>query len=293
MYASRVKTRKNKLSTLVFSVATLLLFTSINQAFANLLITPTRVEFSERDRSAKVSLVNTSNEIKTYKIYWREQYQQQDGQYVPFKAGERDFPSANRMLRYSPRQVTLKPGERQHVRLGLRRPKDLAAGEFRSHLVFDAQPNKAQLAKKENSGGIKLHLNLSFSIPIIVREGLIDTQSSVGKVDLVTRERDGKVYTGAYIDMNRAGKFSTFGNVKVFWKDNGNQKERIIGVQNNIAIYPELAMRRLLIGFKDHPKKSGIMRIIYEGDGEYKGQVFAEKTLQINELNYRREENYK
>lgn len=292
MHSMRTLFEKHTKSLLWLATLTIVVFSTINQAYANLLITPTRVEFSDRDRSAKVSLVNTSKETKTYKIYWREQYQDQNGKYVPFKAGEREFPSAARMLRYSPRQVTLKPGERQHVRLGLRRPKDLSEGEYRSHLVFDAQPNKAQLAKKENKGGIELHLNLSFSIPVMVREGKVDVQSSVGNVDMVTRERDGKVYTGAYIDINRGGKFSTFGNVKVFWKDTNSNMERLIGVQNNIAIYPELNMRRLLIGFKEHRKSSGTMRVIYEGDGEYKGQVFAERTLQINALNYRREDNY-
>jgi len=275
--------------TLVFILST----GFVNQAFANLLITPTRVEFSDRDRSAKVSLVNTSKETRTYKIYWREQYQQQDGQYVPFKAGEREFPSANRMIRYSPRQVTLKPGERQHVRLGLRRPKGLEDGEYRSHLVFDAIPNKERLAKVKNKGGIQLHLNLSFSIPIMVREGKIDVSSSLSNIDLVTRQRDGKIYTGTYIDVERHGKYSTLGNIKIYWKDTPTQPERLIGIQNNIAIYPELAMRRLLVGFKDHPKKSGIMRIIYEGAGEYKGQLFAQKTVNVNALNYRLEENYK
>jgi len=264
----------------------------INQASANLLITPTRVEFSDRDRSAKVSLVNTSKETRTYKIYWRQQYQQQDGQYIPFKAGEREFPSANRMIRYSPRQVTLKPGERQHVRLGLRRPKGLEIGEYRSHLVFDAIPNKEKLAKLKNKGGIQLHLNLSFSIPIMVREGKIDVSSTLSNIDLVTRQRDGKTYTGAYIDVERHGKFSTLGNIKIYWKDTLTQPERLIGIQNNIAIYPELKMRRLLVGFKEHPQKSGIMRIVYEGASEFKGQVFAQKIVNVNALNYRREESY-
>lgn len=288
---SRHNTRFNH-STQLIILLIVLSASFLNQAFANLLITPTRIEFSQRDRSAKVSLVNTSKETRTYKIYWRDQYQQEDGQYVPFKLSEREFPSANRMLRYSPRQVTLKAGERQHIRLGLRRPKDLADGEYRSHLVFDAQPNKEQLKNKKNSGGIQLHLNLSFSIPIMVREGNIDVSSTIEKVDMVTRKRGDKVYTGAYINVARHGLFSTFGNIKIFWKDHLNQPERLIGIQNNVAIYPELAMRKLLVGLKDHPQSSGIMRIVYEGEDEFKGQVFAEKSFNINALNYRLEENY-
>jgi fimbrial chaperone protein len=263
----------------------------MNQAMADLLITPTRIQFSERDRSAKVSLVNTSNQTRTYKIFWDEKYQKLDGQYVSFKIGEREFPSASKMIRYSPRQVTLKAGERQHVRLGLRRPKDLNNGEYRSHLVFQAQPIKTS-NRNEKKTGIQLNLNLSFSIPIIVREGSIDVSSSISKVDLVTRRHDGKNYTGAHIDIERQGKFSTLGNMKIYWKDTAAQPERLIGIKNNVSIYPERATRKISFWFKDHPQSSGIMRIVYEGAGEFKGQLFSQKTVNVNALNYRLEEKF-
>lgn len=268
----------------------LLTIISISQAYAKLLITPTRVEFSDRERSAKVSLVNTGNKITTYKIFWREQYQDQEGQYIPFKIGERDFPIASHMLRYSPRQVTLKPGERQHIRLALRRSKDLSEGEYRSHLVFQAQPDKARIRQ---SKGIQMHMNLAFAIPVIVREGQIDVKAAISKVDLIKRVQNGKVHTGAYIDLERQGKFSTFANIKVYWKGISKQTERLIAEQENIAVYPENKIKRIVLGFKDHNTSPGTMRIVYEGAEEFEGQLFSEKTITVNQNSYRLEENYK
>ena len=40
------------------------------------------------------------------------------------------------MVRISPSQVRLAPGERQIVKLAIRKPKDLAEQEYRSHLAF-------------------------------------------------------------------------------------------------------------------------------------------------------------
>ena len=262
----------------------------ISQTYAKLLITPTRVEFSDRERSAKVSLVNTGKKITTYKVFWREQYQDEDGQYIPFKIGERDFPTASKMLRYSPRQVTLKPGERQHIRLALRRPKDLDEGEYRSHLVFQAQPDKNKMAK---SKGIQLHMNLAFAIPVIVREGEIDVKSAISKVDLIKRQHNGKIYTGAYIDIERQGKFSTFANMKVYWRGISKQTEKLIATQENIAVYPENNIKHLVLGFKNHTTSPGVMRIVYEGAEEFEGQILAEKTITVNKSTYRLEENYK
>ena len=44
--------------------------------------------------------------------------------------------SAADLVRYSPRQVELAPGEVQTVRIQIRKPEGLKDGEYHSHLVF-------------------------------------------------------------------------------------------------------------------------------------------------------------
>ena len=41
-------------------------------ATANLLISPTRVSFDERQRSAKVTVINSSDEYRTYRVVWNK-----------------------------------------------------------------------------------------------------------------------------------------------------------------------------------------------------------------------------
>ena len=119
------------------------LFSFINSAQASLLVSPIRVAFEGRERSHEIVLINSSSEVKTYRLAWQEKLALPSGGYKDLTAEETvGYPSASKMLRFSPRQVTLKPNERQIVRLGLRRPKDLADGEYRSHLKLEALPPK-------------------------------------------------------------------------------------------------------------------------------------------------------
>jgi len=47
---------------------------------------------------------------------------------------------ADTLVRYSPRQADLAPHETQIIRIQLRTPPDLPAGEYRSHLLIQAIP---------------------------------------------------------------------------------------------------------------------------------------------------------
>ncbi|GHF00295.1 fimbrial biogenesis chaperone [Thalassotalea profundi] len=272
-------------------IVTFLFFIQTSVTYANLLLTPTRIEFDQRERSAKVSLVNTGNKTKTYKIFWRQQKQLNDGQYYHFQSEEEiaDFPTADKMLRFSPRQVTLAPGERQYVRIALRRPKDLAEGEYRSHLVFEAQPDREEEKARAaaNTSGIKLYLNLAFAIPVIVREGSLNVDTEFSKIELLTKKVKGKQHLGANLYLKKSGPHSTVGNVKVYWTDLGGSTERQIGILNNIAIYPEVNLRKIAIGFKDHTIKPGTLRVVYQGSEELEGITFIDHKLTVNPTDYK------
>lgn len=280
-----------KISTLIkkTSLVWLLLFINMTSAYASLLITPTRVEFDQRSRAAKVSIVNTGSETKTYKIFFRNQKQLPDGKYQHFTTEEEvaNFNTADNMLRYSPRQVTLKPGERQHVRIAVRRPKDLANGEYRSHMVFEAVPNrKADEALPSGQSGIKLYVNLAFAIPVMIRQGEMDVQVAASNVKMLTKDVNGVTQTGAVISLVRQGMHSSFGNLKVLWKDTPEGEETQIGILNNIAIYSEVTSRDITIGLPKHSVKSGYLRILYEGRDEYKGTTFVDSVIPVSADSY-------
>jgi len=266
-----------------------LLVINITTAYASLLITPTRVELDQRARAAKVSLINTGSETKTYKIFFRNQKQLPEGgyQYLTNADEIANFPTADNMLRYSPRQVTLKPGERQHIRIAARRPKGLADGEYRSHLVFEALPNrKAEDNVSPGQSSVKVYVNLAFAIPAILRQGEIDVKVEMSQVKMITKEVKGEKHVGAIISLERQGLHSSFGNLKVFWKDTIDGKETQIGKLNNVAIYSEVVSRKVTIGLPKHSIKSGYLHVIYEGEEEYTGTTFVDTVFPINAKDY-------
>lgn len=280
----------NKLFNISIKFLILALFFDMSKVYANLLITPTRIEFEQRDRSAKVSLVNTSQETKTYKVFWREQRQAVDGKYIPLIDNDNDFLSASSMIRYSPRQVTLQPGERQHIRLAVRKPKALAQGEYRSHLVFEAQPdrrNKENNPKKQAE--MKIYINLAFSIPIIIRQGDLHTDTRLAKVKLLTKEINGTNHIGASIYINNTSTSSTLGSLKVFFQKDEQSQEKQIGILNNVAIYPEVSNRIITIGFTNHDIENGIMRIEYQGSDNFKGTTFFNERVVVTQSDYKSE----
>ena len=61
--------------------ASLILGLVAQSAWANLLINPTRVEFTPSDRTADVTLINTSKFTTTYRLEWAEKKAKVNGGY--------------------------------------------------------------------------------------------------------------------------------------------------------------------------------------------------------------------
>ena len=161
---------------------------SAHVARAQLLITPLQVVMEGRDRTATIVLVNNSNQTNTYRLQW-EQFVQVNklGGYAPIEEAAKYnvvLPEGYRNLMdfavFTPRQITLSPNEKQTVRVAVRRPADLADGEYKSHLKFKVMPaitppefvEDPTLGENEARFGAKV--NASFSIPVIYRVGDYD-----------------------------------------------------------------------------------------------------------------------
>jgi hypothetical protein len=114
-------------------------------AVGGLLVAPTRVVFEGNRRSAALTLINTGSETATYRIAFIQMKMTPDGQIIQVPDDSAGAFRSDHLIRYSPRQVTLKPHMPQTVRLQLRLPAELPDGEYRSHLLFRAipEPNAA------------------------------------------------------------------------------------------------------------------------------------------------------
>ena len=264
-----------------FAIFVMGLFLAATEARADLTITPKRVVFQARDRSATVTLLNITDHENTYRFSWQIKKAMPDGKYeaMPFNKDPHGVAS---MVIFSPRQVTIGPHGHQTIRLSLRRPSDLPTGEYRAHLMLtrlahEEGPQKQDPNAKELS--MEINVNLSFSIPVIVRQG----EDKALKVSLSepALRLAGK---GAVLDVNinrDAGTFSTYGDVTVFWQP-PKGKEVVIGSLTGVALYPEVKTRKIAVPISSKDNLSaGTVRIAYIGKSESAGITWAEKSFSI------------
>jgi len=268
-----------KLSNLICIIIGILV---INSASANLMIAPQRLVFEERERSASVNLINTSSATTTYRLRWVQKKQAANSRYINLPPDSNEVANATPMLRFSPRQVTLAPGEKQTVRIALRRKKDLNKGEYRSHLLFQALPNKGIESANQKNAKIKINLLLGFAIPVIVRQGKLNGEAKITDLQIEKSESKGKIFYGARVTIKRKGIHTTYGTLKVLWKPRLVATYKQIAILNNVALYPESSSVQYYTGLKDFKPNNGYMKIIYEGRQEYNGKTFDTLETQIN-----------
>ena len=256
------------------------------QAHAALLVMPIWIIFKDRDRTANITLVNTGGKEAVYKIGWRYQKQTESGAYEILENSEGTAFDISKMVLYSPRQVTLLAGGKQRIRLSLRRPPDLADGEYRAHLALTrmaSSPDAEELARKNlKSDKIQLSLgtNVGYSLPVIIRQGSYDVAAKVEKFEMVPAE--GKSPRRVKVTLSRTGKHGVFGKLTLYWTPPGGAEQEV-GILNNVNIFPELTSRYANVPIKDPgiSLSGGSLRIIYEGSGPDKGISLDEKTFPL------------
>lgn len=256
----------------------------LQPARADLTITPYRVVFQDRDRSTTIHLLNLTNTTNTYRMSWTMMEKNKNGDYilVPVK-DDKDPHSVANMVIFTPRQVTIEPHGQQIIRLSLRRPTDLPFGEYRAQLLMKKLAKQGPLRQDPNAktATMELKVNLSFSVPVIVRSG--DDKDL--KIALTNpRLAMSKDKTGPKpeldIDIVRtAGTFSSYGALEVFWQP-PQGKEVQIGQVGNVALYPELPSRMMDVVLTENPT-SGTVRVVYSGRYESEGKIWDEKTFPI------------
>ena len=235
-----------------------------------------RVVFDDRERSQTVTVINSSSTASTYRIEMVNFKQLPDGKYEELKEEQGlsvDVFQADNMIRFSPRQVTLKPGDKQQVRLSLRKPANLANGEYRSHLKFVQLPNPEMLQANQKGAGIKLYMLTSFTIPVQVRQGqvIVDTQIQQAKIK---RSQDG--FWSVETQINRQGDFSSFGKLAVYWRDNSNGEYEELNFLNNVALYRETSSRIMNLVLQNEQVKAGQYKVGFYPTSHFKQERFDE-----------------
>ena len=246
--------------------------------FGGMAISPTRVVLDAGGRGASVTLYNSGGAPVTYRIDEVELGLDAQGNYRALAEGEEAPWAATPYLRYSPRQVTLEPGQRQSVRIIARAPRDLPPGELRSHLSISSIPLVTPVEDKpaapaepgeERTVAVTVGLDYRITIPVLLRTG----QPSGGTVIESAVPDPAAESPALMVTLARVGLRSDYGVLRAF-----DAAGAEIGLLRGVAVLPPGRTRTVRLPLQgDQPA----MRLTYaeEDAGALKGAVLAEYAM--------------
>jgi P pilus assembly chaperone PapD len=237
----------------------------------DLMIAPTRVVLDDKKRSADITLNNRGQKEATYRISLVRMRMLENGDYEKVtepKAGEA---YADDVIRYSPRQVTLKPGQSQTVKFAVKNLGSVAAGEYRVHAMFRGNPDESkgtnieQTTTDNDKISVRLIPVYGVTIPVIVRHGDVSATASISSA-----QKQGKKVV---VTLNRQGSRSLFGDVVVT-----NKSGVAVGQVRGIAVYVPNSKRVVQVALDEEADLSGLSASFRERTDEG-GKVLAEAAV--------------
>lgn len=245
----------------------------------DLLVAPTRLVFDGRKRSAELNLSNIGQTRATFRISLVCMEMDEIGAFKerPFDPGTKGLQT---LFRFSPREVTLDPQESQTVRIQVRKPAELPAGEYRLHMVFRAVPPASSLApvQAEAPKGISIRLTpvYGIAIPLIVRHG--ETSAKVSIADPVLGE------AGRFLRfrLDRSGSQSVYGDLRaILLRATGSPE--VLAEATGLAVYTPNASRIVTLTLPaSRPLPAGSrIRITYALPAQEGGTLLAETFLPV------------
>lgn len=190
------------------------------QGVGDLAVSPTRILLEGRTRTAEVVLTNKGREPATYRVSFTHTRMDESGDVAecPKEPGQ---VTAEDLVRFSPREVKLAPGISQVVRIQLRKPEDLPAGEYRSQMLFRAVP-PAQALEPAGPDDGKQELTISIrpifgiSIPVLVHHGETSCTLTLADLEFVPAKAKGEPPTLS-LRLLREGNQSMSGTLQATW----------------------------------------------------------------------------
>jgi len=261
-----------------------------NDVFAagQLMVSPTRIVFEGGERTKQVNLINNGSETGRFRISFVRRKMTADGKIEEVAENEPGMYS-DEFIRFSPRQVTLQPGQSQTVRLMLRKKRGIVDGEYRSHMLFQSLPDPAASDINELAGdrsdalSVQLIPVIGITIPVIVRQGELNASVTLSDFEIkqVNTVRASAVLS---LKLNREGTSSAYGDFRVYFTPKDGAPVTV-GQVNGIAIYTPLTSRTVDIRLQTpsgFSLSNGDLHISYLKPGEDENSgLLAESRLAV------------
>lgn len=258
----------------------------ISEPGGGFMITPHRLVFEARRRSAAVSVINSGSDSASFRVSLVRMRMSETGEFAVVDTVQAGEAFADTLVRYSPRQIELAPRETQVVRLQLRKPADLPPGEYRSHLLVQSIPRtRASTDPAADDGrprGVQVRIVPIYgtAIPVIVRHGV--TAAEVSLTDLRMQAGAEADPATASLVIRRQGNRSTFGDLTVTHvPDRG--APQVIGVMKGVSVYSPNAARiiRIPLTLPGESVPAGGRLLVSYAEPAPDGQTIAESSIQL------------
>lgn len=242
----------------------------------DLLVAPTRLVLNG-SRGSEIIIKNVGEETATYRVSVELRRMLPNGSLSEVVTPSADELTAQDMIFYAPRKVTLPPNQPQSVRVTARVPAGLPDGEYRVHLLFRAIPDpRAVTAPADFQGvGFKLTPIYGVTIPVIVRLGNLEAKAGIADVKLTTHNGRKAIA----VDLTRSGSRSTYGEIRVV-KD--GLKEPLAELKG-VAVYRELQQRLVTIPITPEfeAQASGLVKVQYFETTDAGSSLVAETSATL------------
>jgi P pilus assembly chaperone PapD len=253
---------------------------------AELMLHPTRIVFDKNTRATQIELINNGSKPASYRISLVNRRMTEAGQFEAADTAQDGERFADEMLRFSPRQITLQPGTAQTVRVMLRKPAELAEGEYRSHLQFDKLPDVEGATSIESQGaggtqiGVVLNALVGASVPVIVRHGATDSRVKLAGLALGTDEARRAQLA---LQFEREGNGSVYGDVSVTFTPRNGMPQSLARV-GGIAVYTPNRIRKTTLPLQvpdGLALTGGTLDVSYRDRPEAGGKLLAQASLNL------------
>lgn len=264
-----------------FMLATGVMMAAAPDAHA-LRVTMKRVVFEGSKRADIIILINNTAEEMSYRLGWRRMRMTESQSVVPLEEDDpgADLKPADDMIVYAPRRVVLPPGGSQQVRLMLRKPKDLAPGEYRSHFWVEPEAAAVKFDPSQVKGdptkgpAVQIKMLTGITLPVIVRVGDLTASAAIQNGVVKRKGANGE----ASFTLTREGTRSLYGDMEF------TCGATVVNQIRGIAVYTEVTKRNLSFDIKNLPADCTTVNVKYraaEDDGQYAGGTMAEAALPV------------
>lgn len=193
-----------------------------------------RIVFEGSKIAQVVPVKNDTDTMQIYLVGWQHYAMNENTglENIPREETVRGVNWADNLVTFEPRRFALPPGGVQQLKLALDPPPRIGPGEYRSHLwIRTATPPPDDGQTK----AARVPIQTAVAIPLIVRYGNMAAEAKI----------TGLALNGAELRLmlERTGNMSLFGDLT--FTCTGGKKEHLLKTAGGIAVYTEVARRRL------------------------------------------------